>query len=357
MTEVLEAWYLQEQDSSYREAVREVERTMRAEGVNLTLRQIVDVANESMRRADDPPQRLYSRYRLVDPSRGGSEVEIETTELPRGWNRAPDGEPLTPQAFVARLRVEVEELEQELFDDRGAPQGEQRLVSRSEWDESVRDAESNERRMREGLAMVARPRDRLFRLFHDFSFLWLEDPPEGAPGDSAGSESSFEEAHLPPEPNFGEPNADDEHRQACQLIEEAQRLFEASGDAEMEPPACVCPLTLAPPLEPVVAEDGHTYERVALRRAMHREMRSPVTRAPFVTTLHYPNLALRAVMLAWASKTARVLVAREMPGLAKAGASSATTMEWAAGWMTGRVREIELAKEAALEQVERVQSA
>lgn len=354
MTGVVEAWYLQ--DSGYREAVREVERAMRQEGVSLTLQQIVDVANESMRRAEDTPQRLYRRYRLVDPSRGPR--EIETTELPLGWDSAPDGEPLTPQAFVARLRVEVEELEEELFDDRGPPQ--EVPGSRSQWEGDVREAERNERSVREGLVMVGRPRDRLFRVFRPFRPFGAPPAPEEAlvppPEDSAGSDSSFEEAHLPPKPNFGEPDADDEHRLACQLIEEAQRLFEANGDAEMEPPACVCPLTLAPPLEPVVAEDGHTYERVALRRAMHREMRSPVTRAPFITW-HYPNLALKAVMLAWASKTALVLVAREMPGLAKAGQSLATSMEWAAAWMAGRVREIELAKEAPLEQVRTGQSA
>jgi len=54
-----------------------------------------------------------------------------------------------------------------------------------------------------------------------------------------------------------------------------------------------CPITLCKMLEPVVASDGHSYERVAIERVLAGTRVSPMTRAPLSPTL-WPNHALRA---------------------------------------------------------------
>ena len=55
---------------------------------------------------------------------------------------------------------------------------------------------------------------------------------------------------------------------------------------------CCCPITLQPCVHPVVASDGHTYERDALLEHLARNgARSPVTREPLEYHL-YANRAL-----------------------------------------------------------------
>lgn len=42
----------------------------------------------------------------------------------------------------------------------------------------------------------------------------------------------------------------------------------------------ICPITLALPVEPVIAEDGHIYERSAIERQFEHRHKSPMTNEP-----------------------------------------------------------------------------
>lgn len=54
-----------------------------------------------------------------------------------------------------------------------------------------------------------------------------------------------------------------------------------------------CPITTLAITDPVVAADGHTYERAAIEAWFRRKQTSPVTNLPITTTL-YRNFALTA---------------------------------------------------------------
>ena len=56
-----------------------------------------------------------------------------------------------------------------------------------------------------------------------------------------------------------------------------------------------CPITLDVIAEPVVAEDGHTYERNAIERWLQRKQTSPVTNLPMGLTL-IPNRIYRSLI-------------------------------------------------------------
>jgi hypothetical protein len=60
-----------------------------------------------------------------------------------------------------------------------------------------------------------------------------------------------------------------------------------------------CPLTLEPFVDPVIASDGHTYERSAIMQlfSMDRSARvSPLTRAPFTNFNLIPNYSMRSLV-------------------------------------------------------------
>jgi hypothetical protein len=57
-----------------------------------------------------------------------------------------------------------------------------------------------------------------------------------------------------------------------------------------------CPLTLEPFVDPVVASDGHTYERTAIEEWLSRKQTSPLTGVALSSPLLFPNIALRALV-------------------------------------------------------------
>lgn len=60
-----------------------------------------------------------------------------------------------------------------------------------------------------------------------------------------------------------------------------------------------CPITLEPFVDPVIASDGHTYERSAIMQlfSMDRSFRiSPLTRAPFTNFNLIPNYSMRSLV-------------------------------------------------------------
>jgi E3 ubiquitin-protein ligase RGLG len=57
----------------------------------------------------------------------------------------------------------------------------------------------------------------------------------------------------------------------------------------------VCPITLAPFTDPVVASDGWTYERGAIVQWMLKSDRSPLVADHVLSRALYPNYAMRAL--------------------------------------------------------------
>ena len=70
-----------------------------------------------------------------------------------------------------------------------------------------------------------------------------------------------------------------------------QRASKWVSESEMEDEP-LCPITLERPLDPVIASDGHTYERWALARWRQKNNNSPMTRQPFEPFV-YENDAVR----------------------------------------------------------------
>eukprot|EP00928_Gymnodinium_smaydae_P030187 TRINITY_DN22506_c0_g1_i1.p2 TRINITY_DN22506_c0_g1~~TRINITY_DN22506_c0_g1_i1.p2 ORF type:complete len:204 (-),score=36.74 TRINITY_DN22506_c0_g1_i1:186-797(-) len=68
-----------------------------------------------------------------------------------------------------------------------------------------------------------------------------------------------------------------------------------------------CPITLRVMRDPVVAEDGHTYERSAIQEHLSRGPHavSPISRAPLASRILIPNIALRAQIIEAAELLAR----------------------------------------------------
>lgn len=61
------------------------------------------------------------------------------------------------------------------------------------------------------------------------------------------------------------------------------------------PPELLCPITLEVMKDPVVAADGHTYERFAIERALESAPRSPKTGELLTTCTLFPNVAIRTL--------------------------------------------------------------
>jgi hypothetical protein len=60
------------------------------------------------------------------------------------------------------------------------------------------------------------------------------------------------------------------------------------------PSEFTCPITFDIMVDPVMGDDGHTYERAAILESLSRDMRSPMTRAYMSPTSLRPNYALKS---------------------------------------------------------------
>lgn len=68
------------------------------------------------------------------------------------------------------------------------------------------------------------------------------------------------------------------------------------GDSELYPAAMRCPITCEPFRDPVVAADGHSYERSAIVEWLQRRETSPATGCRLPHPLVMPNHTLRAAV-------------------------------------------------------------
>ena len=79
-------------------------------------------------------------------------------------------------------------------------------------------------------------------------------------------------------------------------------LHGISGKAKapMEPPdEYLCPITQELMLDPVIASDGHTYERDAIERWFSKKMISPKTGSDLETSTLFPNHVMRRQIIEW----------------------------------------------------------
>ena len=76
------------------------------------------------------------------------------------------------------------------------------------------------------------------------------------------------------------------------------------------PPEVFCPITHQVMEDPVVAADGHSYERDSIVRWMHDHTTSPLTNEPLFSEYLFSNITLRnLISVLW--RSARELLARE----------------------------------------------
>jgi hypothetical protein len=75
---------------------------------------------------------------------------------------------------------------------------------------------------------------------------------------------------------------------------------ESDAVAERERPAShVCPLTLDTMVDPVIAVDGHTYERGAIEEWFEKQATSPITSVELTSTALVPNIFAKQSILDW----------------------------------------------------------
>lgn len=72
------------------------------------------------------------------------------------------------------------------------------------------------------------------------------------------------------------------------------------------PQEFICPISMEVMTDPVLCEDGHTYERRIILEWLRQSPTSPITRQPLSGTVH-PNFALKAAIERW-KKTNPVVV-------------------------------------------------
>ncbi|KAK7250100.1 hypothetical protein SO694_00006271 [Aureococcus anophagefferens] len=99
---------------------------------------------------------------------------------------------------------------------------------------------------------------------------------------------------------------------------EAEAPAEAATSPGDEPPELLCPITLSMMGDPVVANDGHSYERAAIATWLATHDTSPRTREPMGGANLVPNHALRAQIGEWRAARGLPAMPERRRGLAPA---------------------------------------
>jgi len=129
----------------------------------------------------------------------------------------------------------------------------------------------------------------------------VDDIPEVGRGDRGSIQQVFQVHRL-------EQLTDEELRALCQADLEALFQFASEGLSlikkeksrreaiEKVPAEMVCPITMEVMSDPVIAMDGHTYERSAIVDWLSRRETSPKTNEPLPNKVLVPNHAIRAMI-------------------------------------------------------------
>lgn len=74
-----------------------------------------------------------------------------------------------------------------------------------------------------------------------------------------------------------------------------EKIFHAEADQIL-----FCPITFEIMKDPVLASDGHTYEREAIERWIKEKKTSPVTRQPMTSATLTPNYSIKHLIAQFA---------------------------------------------------------
>lgn len=80
------------------------------------------------------------------------------------------------------------------------------------------------------------------------------------------------------------------------------------------PPELVCPLTLAPFIDPVLTTAGHVYERGAIQTHLEHSSTDPLTRQPLLNKSLTPVYVIRARAMEYRESVAKACIQRVCSG-------------------------------------------
>lgn len=86
----------------------------------------------------------------------------------------------------------------------------------------------------------------------------------------------------------------------------AAALAAAAGSNASVDAMFTCPISLEIMVDPVIAADGHCYERACIEQALVRSRNSPMTGAPLASTELIPNHTLRSAILEHRARAAAI---------------------------------------------------
>ena len=95
----------------------------------------------------------------------------------------------------------------------------------------------------------------------------------------------------------------DEHNQASEVEETKCPSTEKPAikvpDSANAPKAFLCPILHEVMVDPVLAADGHTYERAAIGRRFHKSNASPMTGQRVKSCEVLPNFTIKSMIQEW----------------------------------------------------------
>jgi len=91
-------------------------------------------------------------------------------------------------------------------------------------------------------------------------------------------------------------------RKSVALLQQQEQKGGGSRQMQQQLESFRCPITREVMFNPVVAPDGHTYERKAIEEWLRRNGTSPVTRQPIKRGALTPNRALKGLIKRWVER-------------------------------------------------------
>jgi hypothetical protein len=105
-----------------------------------------------------------------------------------------------------------------------------------------------------------------------------------------------ESAPLNPRVFFPEPLAASSHEQPPRIESEYERFLDIANQLPNPPDEFLCPISREMMFDPVVAADGHTYERVNIQEWLKTKNTSPFTREKITDKTFRKNFAIKSAI-------------------------------------------------------------
>ena len=90
-----------------------------------------------------------------------------------------------------------------------------------------------------------------------------------------------------------------EERKRNRKSKPAQGAAGGSSYSDEPPKSFLCPITCELMMDPVIACDGHSYERSAIEKWLSKSRKSPMTGLNLESTVLIPNLGLKGAISEW----------------------------------------------------------